>query len=719
MPAHRHRQSRALWLAVPIILLGFALRVYRLDAVRHEFDRGYPHGLGIAILESIADRRWSDLPAVSSATSVALPNPPLLSYIWALVAVVDRSPFSATAVSAMLNVLVVAMTYALAGRLFGVRVAWPAALLAASSPWAIHTARGAWVQGWLELSATCAAWLGLTALKRGAARRLIAGALITATLIQTYLLALGVAAQVVAAIIVAGARLRALLKPAALALVILVASASLFAVANAASRSLSGIADGTGVAGFDKYPEMGPSIPNPFGIRIDYTAAVRTAAMTSGRGYDALVANDLGPDFIGAEQRLLWSARALLVEVLLAVGFGMATWRARRSVAHRWMAVWLSVPILSAVVFGMLRPKVDFLEFYFLMTQPAGYALAALPIGALISPASHTGRRKIVSAAIIGCALALALAPAPMLMRFAEGTLAQPLIRNLRFGTPTVDRLPTLPLRWQPALRAVWQQQCHMLNDAVPQNWLISMNESGHMARAGRWAAMGDSHQWLVSPQGGDCVTLADGLPVYADAFPVQLGASTAITVYRSRMWPGDSLNDTGQNARAVSDWRSLDGHVYALRAPAPPLVTNLGWSLAGIADQIRILPNTPPDGSVAEVTYVWRIDRLPDEPHAGWVFDCFAQLIDAAGNEVALARAPGLPGAVWQPGQLIVMTLRVAMPADAIHTNGSESGYTLRISLYDPQQRKNAVFFDPAWPDRPILFLEHSALAMSGANQP
>jgi len=719
MSAHHHHRARALWLAVPIVLLGFALRVHRLDAVRHEFDRGFPHGLGIAILESIVDGRWSDLPVVSSATSVALPNPPLASYIWAVVAVVDRSPFTATALSAMLNVLVVAMTYALASRLFGARVAWPAALLAASSPWAIHTARGAWVQGWLELAAVCAAWLVMSALKRNSARRLIAGALITAALIQTYLLAFGVAAQVIAAIVVAGARKRAPLMPAALAAVILAASASLFAVAAITSGSMSSLADGIGAAGFDKYPEMGPSLPNPFGIRIDYTAAARTAAMTSGRGYDALVTNDLGPGFISDADRSLSSARSLLVEVLLVVGFGMAVWRARQSVAHRWMAVWIAVPILSAVIAGILRPKADFLEFYFLMTQPAGYALAALPVGASISPASPTGRRKILSATIIGCALALALAPAPLLMRFAEGTLAQPLIRNLRFGTPAVDRLPTLPLRWQPAVRAVWQQHCQTLDDATPQNWLISMSESGHVARAGRWAASGDSHQWMVSPAGGDCVTLADSLPVHADAFPVQLGASAAITVYRSRMWPGDSVNDTGQSARAKSEWRSLDGHVYALTAPAPPLVTNLGWSLAGIAEQMPILPGTQTDGGVVEVTYVWRIDRLPNEPHAGWVFDCFAQLIDAAGNEIAVARAPGLPGAVWQPGQLIAITLRAPMPAYALHADHSANDYTLRISLYDPQQKKNAVFFDPAWPDRPILFLEHSAIAVSGANQP
>ncbi len=718
---HRHHHTRALWIALPLILLGFALRVHRLDAVRHEFDRGYPHGLGIAILESISDGRWGDLPVVSLATSVALPNPPLLSYIWALVAIADRSPLTATALSAMLNVLVVAMTYALAGRLFGARVAWAAALLAASSPWAIDTARGAWVQGWLELSAVCAAWLVLTALKRNSARQLIAGALITAALIQTYLLAFSVAAQVVAAMVVAGARLRPLLKPVALAIIILVASAGLFAVAGitsgAASGSISTPANRDGAAGFDKYPQMGPSLPNPLGIRIDYTAATRAAAMTSGRGYDTHMTDDLGSDFISDFDRSLWRARSLLVDTLLVIGFGMALWRARQSVAHRWMAVWIAFPVLSAVIFGILRPKADFLEFYFLMTQPAGYALAALPIGAWIFPASPMGRRRIVLAGIIGCALALA--PVPLLMRFAEGTLAQPLIRNLRFGTLTVDRLPTLPLRWQPAVRAVWQQQCRAIGDAAPQNWLISMSESGRAAQAGHWAALGDSHQWMVSPEGGDCVTLADVVPVHADAFPVQLGASTAITVYRSQMWTDDSLNNTGQSARAASEWRSLDGHIYALTAPAPPLITNLGWSLVGVADQMRILSDTLPNGGVVEATYVWRIDRLPDEPHAGWVFDCFAQLIDTAGNEIAVARAPGLPGAIWRPGQLIVMTLRTPMPASGVHADLSASDYTLRISLYDPQQKKNAVFFDPAWPDRPILFLEHSANAMSRAKQP
>lgn len=713
MPTHHPHYIRALWLAVPILLLGFALRVHRLDAVRHEFDRGYPHGLGIAIVESVADGRWSDLPVVSSATSVALPNPPMLSYIWALVSVIDRSPFTATALSAMLNVLVVAMTYALAGRLFGARVAWPAALLAASSPWAIYTARGAWVQGWLEFSAVCAAWLVLPALKQNSGRRLAAAAFVTAMLAQTYLLTFGVSAQVAAAIGVAGARLRAVLKPAALTVAILAASAGLFTVAAITSGSLSGLAGGNSLAGFDKYPQIGPSLPNPFGIRIDYSAAMRTAAMTSGRGFDALVTGDLGPDFLSDDERAVWNARSLLIEGLLMAGFGMAVWRARRSVAHRWMATWIAAPVLSAVIFGVLRPKADFLEFYFLMTQPAGYALAALPIGALTAAASRAGRRTIVSAAIAGCALALALMPAALLARFAEGTLARPLIRDLRFGTPTVDRLPTLPLRWQPAVRAVWQQHCQTLNDAAPQNWLISMSESGRSARAGRWAARGDSHQWMVWPEGGNCVTLADGAPVHAQAFPVQLGGSAVVTVYRSLAWAGDTLNGAGQSARAASEWRSLDGRVYALTSPAAPLIVNPGWSLAGIS-----APETLTVGGAAELTYVWRIDTLPDEPHAGWTFDCFAQLIDAAGNEIAVARAPGLAGAVWQPGQLIVMTMRVAIPTNIL-AGPSEKGYTLRVSLYDPQQEKNAVFFDPALPDRPVLFLEHPVILAGEANQP
>ena len=694
MSSHSPRHLRALWLAAPIMLLAFALRLYGLDAVRHEFDRGYPHGLGIAILESISDGRWQDLPVLSSSTSVALPNPPIASYFMALIAVVDRSPFSATALTAMLNALVVAMTYSLATRLFGSRVALLAALFAASSPWAIHTARGAWIQGWLELTAASAAWLILPALKEGKSRRLIAGSVVVAVLAQTYLLAFGVVAQVVAAIIVTGAPLRRLLRPAALAVAILAASAGVFGVAALASGALS---DSSAGSGLDKFPDMGPSLPNPFGVRIDYTAAVRAAAMTSGRGYDVQIIKELGPDAISPLQQTLLAARYALVESLLVMGLLLAIGRARHSLAHRWMAVWLAFPVLAAMLIALVRPKVDFLEFYFLITQPAGYILAALPLAMLIevaqtrAPSIRAGATAIAVAAPLACAFIVA----PLLTHFADASLAQPLIRNQRFGTPSVDRLPTLPLRWQPAVRAIWQQHCLSLNDAVPQNWLMSMSENGHIAEAERYAALGDSHTWMVRPEGGNCVTLADGSPpILAQPYVIQLTPPTAITVFRSLPWEDERKDRANDRAPA---WRALDANLYALVDPQLPVSANLGWTLVDLRG-----PSLSSDDSI-EVTYIWRIDTVPTEPHATWAFDCYAHWLDASGNAIVAAHAPGLRGAVWQAGQLIVSTVR--LPAPAERPTGDS---TIRMSLYDAGQQKNAVFFSPAEPNRPILFLEH-----------
>jgi hypothetical protein len=58
----------------------------------------------------------------------------------------------------------------------------------------------------------------------------------------------------------------------------------------------------------------------------------------------------------------------------------------------------------------------------------------------------------------------------------------------------------------------------------------------------------------------------------------------------------------------------------------------------------------------------------------------------------------------MWRPGDIIISNVRLKVPADA-----APGIYKLKISLFDPNQKVNAVFFVPGAPDKPILNLERS----------
>jgi hypothetical protein len=95
--------------AFGIIALGFALRIAYIPAIRQNYDRGFPHGLGLFILEALARGDWGALPLVSLDSTIGLANPAGASYAWAAVGLFDRSAYAATAVSAMLSVVGLAM----------------------------------------------------------------------------------------------------------------------------------------------------------------------------------------------------------------------------------------------------------------------------------------------------------------------------------------------------------------------------------------------------------------------------------------------------------------------------------------------------------------------------------------------------------------------------------------------------------------------------------
>ncbi|MCZ7541980.1 MAG: glycosyltransferase family 39 protein [Anaerolineae bacterium] len=132
---------RGEWLALALILLLAA--VLRMGAPGiTEFKRDEAN----MMMRALDLARGRDLPLLGLSSSVNLPNPPVSVYLFAVPFLFSDSPLPATLYVGALNVLAVALTWALARRYAGARAALIAALLYAASPWGAIYARKLWAQ---------------------------------------------------------------------------------------------------------------------------------------------------------------------------------------------------------------------------------------------------------------------------------------------------------------------------------------------------------------------------------------------------------------------------------------------------------------------------------------------------------------------------------------------------------------------------------------------
>lgn len=129
-------------------------------------------------------------------------------------------------------------------------------------------------------------------------------------------------------------------------------------------------------------------------------------------------------------------------------------------------------------------------------------------------------------------------------------------------------------------------------------------------------------------------------------------------------------------------------------------LDTNIGWQLIALE-----APETARVGASPAIRHVWRVKTLPGVPRNGWYFAPFAKLIDARGAARAMQDgAPSIIGYAWRTGDLIVSDLVLNILADL-----PAGDYTLELTLFDPNQAKNAVYFDPAQPATPLIAIRRA----------
>lgn len=664
--------SRRWWLPLSILALAFALRMWRLDLVLHSYDFGAPHGLGIAILEAIQDGRWQDLPLLNFPTGVGLRNPVGMSYVWAVVTLFDRSPYSATVLSVLLNVAGVAAVFTLAKRMGGTRAGAIAAFLMAASPWSIVFARGTWMQGQLEAFGAIAALLIWVGVSKRNTNRLFGGLALTALFAQTYLTAFGLIAQAGIASLWALARGMPRALRAAAALGMALCALSVFAYA-----ALIIARPDSGLAGIGRYADRSlkapVSFPNPFGLHLDRAPIENALGLISGR---ALVDDEPDASALARGAAPLFSSA---IEALVAIGVLACIARFRRDPARRIALLWFAVPVLAATAAGIRFPLVGFgARQYMLLTSPAGYVLAALGAAALLDRVARPRWSQIAVAGMSLAGLTWAVMTGAQIAESREQqsrSLADPMAQG------------DIALRDQAGLAEVWRVSCSRIANPQSPDWQASLLGTLRPIQQARAQFAGQTVAWQIGPAGGDCVTIThpDLAPPYSDEIDRRPVAGTPVLTYRSRAIAdeGRLLTDSGVNRLAT------------------PLPSNIGWTLIG--DRVAASANR---GTRLRLAQVWRIDSVPPQARSGAYYTLFVKMIDASGRVIELARSvedgPLPPGKWWAVGEYIVSWQALEIPADA-----APGPAHLEVSLYDAGQKQNAAYFDPTQAGKVIVVRE------------
>jgi len=133
------RATRRIALAL-VLLLAIALRFYHLDWAEYKLDEANISRLALNMV------RYGKVPIWGLGSSVGIYNGALSEWLLAIPYAISSSPLVATGFVAALNVLAVAMTYALTRRIAGPLAGLIAALLFAVAPWAVLNSRKLWAQ---------------------------------------------------------------------------------------------------------------------------------------------------------------------------------------------------------------------------------------------------------------------------------------------------------------------------------------------------------------------------------------------------------------------------------------------------------------------------------------------------------------------------------------------------------------------------------------------
>lgn len=628
-----------------IILFGFAVRVHAIDTTIIDGDRANPHGIGLLLAHEIGQGKPSTLLLFSDGASTGLPNPPFINYVWAIVSLFDSSLFSAAALGLMANTLAIALVYITGKRCFNWTVGVIAATLIAGSNWGMYLARGAWHPAHLEITVIAAACLLALGVRDSNGKKLAAGFVFAFITAGSYFAGLIVPVQAAIAAALSGG-LRPPLRRAWLAGVgLCVAGVLAFGIAMIATSRLTPMTV-SNMGLLQRADAERIVLADDSTLRDPIGNFLRLA---TNRDY-ALTWTD--PNYQGyAMREPLTQVLALALSGFVVLGLARMAWHWRRP-TNRFLLAWAALPLFALLAIAAISRQFEVMLYYLLVTSPVqflagGYGLA-WPL------------RRAKPVVTLGACAALAILPAWNASAAAESIYKQ------AFIAPDF-----MPLRWSQQLGRLWQRECRAINGSNFW-WDLSLIQAPE-----RWRSYGTrfndiSSIWTFPAEGGACALKQQGEPLpNSELLPLNYDDDTIIRTYR------------------------------ALPYAIPPEITttvNLGWSLLDFS-----APLAAASGSTITVQHAWRVDALPNEPFADWYYAPFVKLIAPDGRVVIdVNGAVALPGWQWRMGEVQMSDVHLTLPADL-----PPGDYTIQSSLFDPNQKKNAVYFAADDPATPILTLE------------
>jgi hypothetical protein len=346
---------------------------------------------------------------------------------------------------------------------------------------------------------------------------------------------------------------------------------------------------------------------------------------------------------------------ASLLTVAVAAGLIRMLLNIGRPV-NRFLLAWAALPLGMLMMLVAAKPDFRVAVYYLTLAVPVAYVAGGYGTTWALSLIRARGM-------IGGVALCATIA---ILSAWNASAAA-----DTAFRRPFIQP-GFMPLRWARELGSLWQRECATINGSNHW-WELSLIESARRWKAGG-VHLGDASSiWTFAPEGGGCALQSSGLPLpHAEPLLLRLG---------------------GEPVRTQR----------ALPYAAPPGIqtsVNLGWSLLEFS-----APEHARAGETLTVQHAWRVDSLPSEPYSSWYFAPFIKLIAPDGRIAAeVDNAVALQGWEWRRGEIQVSEVALRLPADL-----APGVYRVVSSLFDPNQKKNAVYFGVGGDSSPTLTLERT----------
>jgi hypothetical protein len=331
--------------------------------------------------------------------------------------------------------------------------------------------------------------------------------------------------------------------------------------------------------------------------------------------------------------------------------------------------------VLPIATFALLRITTGgylIQQYYLMLTVPAGYLIPAQTLYE-IQRRLHRGHAhqsvRAVRFFVYGCVFAAIPFAIWSSASAAESAYAQGYLGTLVY----------MPLRETEAIGELWRKNaCDVVHATRFENdtrWVASSWRRSDEIRSEDTSMFApDSSVWEITPGKVNCLMHEEYHPL----------PNTIVTPF------------TFSNGMSAYFYKA---EAATRDAQDEELIVNNGWSLVALHTPAQVRP-----GETVTVSHVWTVRELPTEPYLNWYFAPNVKLAARDGRTLSEHWGKSVAGYVWRIGDEIRSTISFQLPKDM-----PAGDYALLISLFDPNQGKNAVYFSPEKPGEPIVVIQRT----------